>query len=171
MSINGSADPKDMAQQMNSHYVNVGPNLSHGIISNMEHEINDNTDETCFRFTPVTFEEVEKLLLGLSPSKACRVDGLTARLIKARGSAIVAPLTYVYNLSLQHSKFPNIWKTARVSSLYKEGNPSLPYNYRPISVLPILSKVLERQVHNQVYKYISDTNYLSSQQAGFMQGV
>ena len=133
----------------------------------MEHTVDNNIDITCFNFRPVTQDKVEKLLLGMSPSKACDTDGLTARIIKACGSETVAPLTYVFNLSLQHNIFPNIWKSARVSSLYKDGDNTKPSNYRPILVLPILSKVLEHLVHDQVYTYISEAEYLSPNQAGF----
>ena len=75
--------------------------------------------------------------------------------------------THVFNLSPTHCTFPDIWKSARITPLYKEGPHDNCSNYRPISVLPILSKMLERLVHNQVYHYIDHNNMLNECQAGF----
>ena len=72
---------------------------------------------------------------------------------------IVAPLTHVINLSISTSQFPAIWKVAKVVPLLKKGDALNPKNYRPVALLPIFSKVLERVVFNQMVKYL-DTNKL-----------
>ncbi len=135
--IGDATNSLDVANSLNDCFVNVGPNFSAAIHSNMEHTVNENQDITSFRFREITFEEVDKLLRGLLPSKSCGVDGITARLIKAFGDAVIAPLLHIFNLSLTTSCFPDIWKVARVSALYKDATPQIASNYRPISVLPI----------------------------------
>ena len=65
------------------------------------------------------------------------------------------------------STFPSDWKKAKVTPVYKAGDKSDVGNYRPISVLPILSKILERTVHDQLYKYLTCNNVLNQCQSGF----
>jgi hypothetical protein len=69
---------------------------------------------------------------------------------------IIAPsLTYIFNLSLSTGIFIDIWKNARVNPTYKEGSRRNMGNYRPISILPILSKVFEKEVFRQIYQYFN----------------
>ena len=65
------------------------------------------------------------------------------------------------------STFPSEWKKAKVTPIYKDGDKSDVSNYRPISVLPILSKILERAVHDQMYNYLTRNNILNQCQSGF----
>ena len=71
------------------------------------------------------------------------------------------------NLSFATERFPARWKTALVTALHKAGEVSDVNNYRPISVLPVLSKVIERHVNNCLYNYLSDNNLIYSNQSGF----
>ena len=73
----------------------------------------------------------------------------------------------IYNHSLKSSTFPQIWKDGKVMPIFKSGDRSNMSNYRPITVLPILSKILERFVHTQIYNHLSENNILSPQQFGF----
>jgi len=70
-------------------------------------------------------------------------------------------------LSIATNEFPNIWKCAKATALFKAGNRTSPSNYRPISILPTLSKVLERAVHHQFYQYLNQHNLLNEKQFGF----
>ncbi len=107
------------------------------------------------------------MIQGLSASKSCGVDGLTARLIKSCGEVIYEPLTHIFNRSFITGIFPGICKTARVTPLYKDGPHNDCTNYRPISVLLILSKVMERLAHDRLYEYVTDNNMLNECQAEF----
>ena len=71
------------------------------------------------------------------------------------------------NLSIRTHIFPRIWKCAKVSSLFKAGDPSNPTNYRPISVLPTLAKILEKTVHIQLYNYLNTNKLITDKQFGF----
>ena len=66
--------------------------------------------------------------------------------------------------------FPNCWKTASITPIFKEGSPSDPSNYRPIAILPCMGKLLERIAHTQLYSYIEKHNVLNKCQAGFRRG-
>ena len=80
---------------------------------------------------------------------------------------VVKPVTFIINTSLRTSKVPCDWKSARVIPLFKKGKADEMDNYRPISILPVLSKVLERAVHIQLYKYLQQHKILSPYQCGF----
>ena len=63
--------------------------------------------------------------------------------------------------------FPNAFKKSKITPLFKKGDSSLVANYRPISLLPTMSKIFERMIHNQTYEYFNNNNLLAEQQYGF----
>ena len=75
-------------------------------------------------------------------------------------------LLKIFNTSLETSNFPDSWKTAKVAPIRKDGDKSIQSNYRPISVLPVVSRVFEKLVFNQLYKYLDSTGLLSNGQSG-----
>ena len=122
-----------------------------------------------FKFSAITSEDVFKLLSGLKTTKATGLDNIPARLLKTAAPAISGSLAHLFNLSLSSGKVPVDWKCAKVSAVFKKGSKLDIGNYRPISVLPIISKVLEKLVHNQIYSFLSDNNLLCADQSGFRQ--
>ena len=100
-------------------------------------------------------------------SKAAGPDNLPAQLIRDGAEQIAAILHFLANQSLRSGSFPNSEKCARLTPIYKSGEKSNFDNYRPISVLNILSKVLERLVHRQISDYLERNNLLSCSQFGF----
>ena len=98
--------------------------------------------------------EVREVLLSLDPKKACGPDNIPGSLLKNINiAAEIAPsLCKIFNLSLSHGVVPALWKRANVSSVFKKDDPTLAENYRPISLLCIVSKVLE-SVFNHCYPF------------------
>lgn len=80
---------------------------------------------------------------------------------------IYQPLGHIINLSLHSSKVPSMWKIAKAIPIHKKGAHNDPENYRPISVLPVLSKVLERAVHQQLSAFLREQNLLTKYQFGY----
>ena len=74
---------------------------------------------------------------------------------------------HIFNQAVTLSSFPDEWKTARVVPLHKNGQRNLAGNYRPISVLPVISKIMEKILYDQLYNYLSNFNLLSDNQFGF----
>ena len=97
-------------------------------------------------------------------NKSCGPDNLSPNLLKNSAIILSRPPAYVINLSLRTGLFPDEWKTARVISLHKSGQFE---NYRPISALPIISKIIEKIVHNKLVNYLEEHHLLSNQQFGF----
>lgn len=106
-------------------------------------------------------------LLSLKINKAIGLDFISARLLKYGARAICRSVTRLLNLSISSGKFPDIWKCSKVSALFKCGDRTNPTNYRPISILPTLSKIMEKVVHSQFYKFLNSQDLLSSKQFGF----
>ena len=76
------------------------------------------------------------------------------------------PLSYLFNCSLLIGAFPDCWKVAKVTPIFKEGSPDEQSNYRPISVLPVLSRLFEKLVYNQQYSYVDENKFIYRHQSG-----
>ena len=120
-----------------------------------------------FKFQEIQITSVLKNLSKLKTNKSTGLDRITARLLKDAAVVIAPSLTQIFNLSLSSSTFPQIWKNGRVTPIFKSGERSDMSNYRPITVLPTLSKILERFVHTQIYNYLTENKILTSNQFGF----
>jgi hypothetical protein len=154
LDINGTTvkNPEDISNVFNSFFINIGSNLASNISgSRLDHthylQRHSPDVQTQFHFKSIQTEEVVTLLNSLSENKATGIDNIQARLLKICSPVISESLTYLFNLSLKTGKVPNEWKSARVTAIFKKGNKTDPGNYRPISILPVLSKLLERTVH------------------------
>ena len=97
-------------------------------------------------------------------------DGLSARFLKEVSDEIVDPLTKLFNKSLQTGVFPNEWKRCNVTPVHKGGASDIPGNYRPISVVPVVAKVLERMVAQQLHIYFEDCHSLTPFQCAYQKG-
>ena len=113
----------------------------------------------------VTEEFVRKQLSSLKSDAATGFNILGAKVSNCSAHVISALITRIINKSV--SLFPSRWKCARVTPIFKGGNPTDMNCYRPISVLPLLSKILERHVFDTLYDYCLAYELLSSYQSGF----
>lgn len=120
-----------------------------------------------FTFKYVSKISIEKELKKLKRSKATGVDDLPPGLLKDCSSQIAAPLCHIINLSIQTAMIPGEWKHAVVKPIFKKGSTDDNNNYRPISILPVISKILERAVYDQVIEYLEKNNLLSQYQFGY----
>ena len=107
------------------------------------------------------------MLSALSSNKATGIDKISCKIIKIAAPAITDSLTYIFNQVITLSSFSDDWKMARVIPLYKNGHRNIPGNYRPISILPTISKIMERILYNQLYDYLTEFKLLSNNQFGF----
>ena len=110
-------------------------------------------------------EEVVGLLKQLDAHKSPGHDGIPTRVLKEAASELAPSLCHLFNLSLSHAVLPQDWRDATVTPIFKKGNPHLPANYRPICLLSVTSKILERIVHARLYSHVSQ--YLPHHQSGF----
>lgn len=111
-----------------------------------------------------------KYLSKLSGSKATGLDGIPARHVKDSAPIIAGPLSHVINLSIIQGIMPDDLKSARVKPLYKKNNKTDPGNYRPVSILCVVSKIIERIIYDQLESYLTSNNLLYEYQSGFRRG-
>ena len=173
LNINGRdiTDSKEIADYMNDYFANITKKLK----DTAQFEKNNLTaaSTNClseFSFESVTSSHVLKCLNEIPKKKSAGLDGIPTFILKDSASYIIRPLLHIINISLSQGRVPSGWKVAKLTPLYKGGSFKDPTNYRPISVLPVLSKVMEKVVFKQVYKYITDNNLLSDNQFGFRPG-
>ena len=95
---------------------------------------------------------------------------LSIRMIKLCGNSICKPLSIIFNDCLNKGKFPHEWKKANVVPVHKKGNKQSLKNYRPISLLPICSKIFERLIYNEMFTFFTENNLISPNQSGFRPG-
>ncbi|KAL1452280.1 hypothetical protein WDU94_006566 [Cyamophila willieti] len=124
---------------------------------------------TEFKFAEVSSKDVLDVISSIK-SNAIGDDGISIKFIKVISCSVVPVLTHIYNASLNSGVFPDKWKCSRVTPLPKVKSPSSVNDYRPISILPALSKVFERLVYVQVNKYLLENSLLNPLQSGFRAG-
>lgn len=117
-----------------------------------------------------TNDIVLKLLNSLPLNKASGLDGISCHLLREAAPIVAPSLTYIIKFSITTGIFPDEWKLARVSPIYKEGAKSDPNNYRPISVLSVISKLIEKIAFDQFYEYLIMYDLLADAQSGFRSG-
>jgi len=123
-----------------------------------------------FSFALVSESTVLKYINHLSHSKATGLDVIPARFMMDGAAVIAGPLTHIINLSLIQGRVPDDLKLARVVPLYKKSDKTDVGNYRPFSILTIISKIFERVVYDQIEQYLVEKNLLYQFQSGFRRG-
>ena len=113
-----------------------------------------------FRFSYVSTVFAEKQLSVLKRRKSTGPDELPAGMIKDCKKAISKALAFIINLSLQSGVFPSVWKSAKITPVHKKGDTKKPENFRPISVLPIFLKVIEKAAHAQILTFLEENEHL-----------
>jgi potassium voltage-gated channel Eag-related subfamily H protein 8 len=98
---------------------------------------------------------------------SCDLDGISTKLLKHIISVISHPLSHIFNLSTASGTFPSMHKTSHTVPIFKAGSPLLCDNYRPISLLSTLSKLLEKIVCRQLVAHLEDNNLIYAHQYGF----
>ena len=113
------------------------------------------------------FRDVREAINKVKTSKGYGTDGISSYFLKLALPFIEHSLVLMFNKSLGTASFPDSWKTARVTPIFKDGKKDEKSNYRPISILPVVSKLFERIVFNQLYQYLNRNSLLYKSQSGF----
>ena len=162
--------PGEIAEAFNTYFSNVGPILANSMADSSVsfEQFVKPIQSKMLHFKLVPYSKVLNLLNSLSKSKATGLDKISGKILKAAASSIASSLTYIFNHALISSHFPSEWKVARLLPLFKKGPRNLAENYsRPISILPTISKLMERIMYDQLYEYLNENSLLSDHQFGF----
>ena len=114
--------------------------------------------------------DIEKIIQNLDPNKAHGYDKISIRMIKICDKSICKPLQLIFSQCIGTGSFPLEWKETNVVPVHKKGNKQCLKNYRPVSLLPICGKILERLIFNEMFRFFVENNLISSNQSGFKPG-
>ena len=106
----------------------------------------------------------------LKLNKGLGVEEISSNIVIKSMHYLITPLLHIFNLSLKQGIFPESFKTARVIPVFKSGDPSNVSNYRPISILPRFSKILERIMYNRLFSFLETNDILYNKQFEFKKG-
>ena len=165
-------DDKQIANEFNNYFANIGPTLSSKIHYNgkktVEFYLKSPTTER-FEFQTVSDLDILNLIGTLEPKDSTGYDNLSTKALIQLAPTIHSVVRLIINKSLMTGIFPDKLKIAIVKPIYKgkDSDPHLFGNYRPISLLPALSKIFEKVVHKQLYDYMTKHNLFKNNQYGF----
>ena len=164
--------PTKLAEIMNTFFINKVkdicqklPNPTQDPLVTLQNIMKDRP--SVFSFSCVHPDTVKKIILGLKNSKASGVDNIDTYTIKLVAEEILPAVTHIVNLSIQQAIFPSQYKIAKVIPLFKKDDPLSPKNYRPVAILCILSKVIERVVFMQIVEYMTKNDLFHPNHHGF----
>ena len=162
---------KDISNQFGKYFSSVGKEFALKIgepkipLQNYLERIQINPK--CMFFEPVTMQEVSNIIQSLKPKHSSGYDDISNKLIKELHPVILKPLTEVINRSLQVGTFPDDMKRSDTIPLYKTKEKYYTTNYRPISLLLTLSKILEKVVYKRTVKFLDKNELIYNSQYGF----
>lgn len=163
-------DNRLVVHEFNKHFTTINNSLTKNIHTNRPNYIfvkipmaNNMLD-----FHPTDEREILELITNLDTTSARGYDKVSTKMIKQLQNKISAPLSNWINEALVNGIFPNSLKIARITPIFKTGQKTCASNYRPISVLPIISKIFERVILRRVFKHLDTNNIINKNQFGFL---
>lgn len=166
--VNTLPDHLNDPERINEHFLTLPPDIDTYQVLNTS-MINEPPVEELLELKPTTEREVRKIILNIG-TKASGLDNLNIEMVKLSLDATLSVITNIINKSIETNTFPSSWKKALVKPIPKKNSVTEMKDLRPISILPVLSKVLEKVVLNQVLQFVEDRNIIPKLQSGFRRG-
>ena len=161
-----------ISNAMNSFFCSIGQDLADKIdpvpnpLLSGDYEVNKN--QAKFSFKTIGVQEIRAAFAKVKTAKSFGTDNISSYFLKLALPFIENSLAFLFNTSIETSQFPDSWKVARVTPIYKDGDRTEKSNYRPISVLPVISRLFEKLVFDQLYQYMKENGMFSGDQSGFL---
>ena len=163
--------PSDIAREMGQYFANVGESfalkIGNPVKSASEYASEIPLNKHSVYLTPCTISEIKTIIGGLPNKMSSGYDDITNILLKQLKDVLVEPLWIIFNDSLSTGEFPQKMKIADVVPLHKAGPKDRCTNFRPISLLLTLSKLLEKIVYKRIYNFLDSTDQIYKSQYGF----
>ena len=164
--------PKNLATIMNDYFVNKVKNLRENLpephVDPLTKIRSFMSNRNCsFKLRAMHPDEIEKIINNLKSTKSCGKDFIDSYILKLAKKELIPALTHIVNLSIATKVFPKLWKCAKVIPLHKKDEVIYPKNFRPVALLPIASKVLEKAIFMQLVVYLEGNNLLHPFHHGF----
>ena len=151
---NKLTQPSDIANAFNDYFASIGTEMAEAQpdVKGFDEYLTQATSR--FQLKRVTVDDVEKILYNQQPKVSCGLVTLNNKIVKTCHNALKKPMTMLINKSIEEGKVLLILKKARIIPLYKKGPSNICGNYRPVSLLPSLSKILEKAICHQLRFYL-----------------
>ena len=170
-SINGqkTSNKVMIANEFNKYFAEIGEKLASQISYNGdENHINFVENATSeLTLSPIDETNVKQKIQRLKTTSSCGYDDIPPTLVKHLSPHLLCPLTMMINQTLKTGIFPDQLKIAKVIPIHKKDDKTVLSNYRPISILPAISKIFERTIHEQFQHYFTENNLFYESQYGF----
>ena len=154
----------EVSKYINEFFTPIGPKLAQKDISN--YQFHGEHFPANLHLNQTDTAEVIKLAKEINISKSSAIGGISSRLLRDMILALPDQFTHIFNTSIEFNSFPDSWKIASVTPIPKEGNPLDVNNYRPISLIPLPGKLLEKLICNQIINYLDNNHILDANQSG-----
>jgi hypothetical protein len=173
---NDNINNQNTANAFNSYFASVADNIinnsrkTNSVYSDCPLEylrLNCNQPNFSFTLKNTTAHEINKIIQSMKPKDSHGYDEISIRILKMSAPFILSPLTYIFNKILDKGIFPERLKFSEIKPLYKKGNAADFSNYRPISLLPSFSKIIEKLIYNRLYNYFDQQKLFAKDQHGF----
>ncbi len=164
-----TTDHKEIAEGFCNFFTNVGTEFSNKIPTakyKYDHYMRDRNQSSMF-MAPTDNYEVLKMITSLKSKNSSGHDNINSKFVKLIQHNLVSPLVILFNKSLETGIVPDLMKLAEIIPIYKSKDKTSLNNYRPISLLPIFSKLIEKIVHKRLYNFLMSQNIFYQSQYGF----
>jgi hypothetical protein len=160
---------KTVCNTFNDCFASVGSVLADQIQPNAPIVVDDadHAVDAVFTLQPVTREQLIMIVSSLRGGSSPGWDGISTKFVKENINELIEPIMHITNQSIRSGRFPNIYKIAKVIPIYKSGLKSSISNFRPISLLSVFSKIIEKSVKIQLTNYLESLSLIASNQYGF----
>lgn len=169
--LSTKSDPNEAINDICNFFATVGADLATKIPTTSQLPAVQNTSSGSFVILEVDESEVESTIMNLRNDTATGWDGIPSTLLKVCSNTLVPLVTHIINISIANGVFPEPFKRALVHPIHKSGTRDCVNNYRPISVLSALSKVMEKLINTRLVNYLNKHSVIAPNQYGFKKGV
>ena len=162
-------DAQTIAHHFNNHFANVASKLLKDlpVTTHNFKEYLPSTSTNSLYINPTTPQEIKNIISGLKPKTSCGIDEIPTKLLKSTPENILFALSYIFNLSFETGEYINSFKIAKVIPIYKKGSANDVQNYRPISILPVMSKIMEKLMYKRLLSFLNRQHFFYKYQFGF----
>ena len=171
-------DYSNSPEAFNNYFLTISENIIKNIRSNKQNHDTYNSpnyylsnqphrDFPNLNFKNTLTKEIENIIRSLKANESHGYDGITTKILKISAPFISYPLSYIFNKSMISGIFPTRLKYATIKPIFKNGDKKNVANYRPISILPSFSKILEKIMYIRLMNHLGTNNILAAEQFGF----
>lgn len=174
--LNINFTPRDSVNCVNDYFANIGKNLAEDILkkkvmsSTYKFQPLPSSQISSFVLQETDPLEVDNIITSLKSDSAPGWDNISTKFLKCSRSVVVPVIGHLANLCFQNGTFPTLLKKSLITPVHKGGSKDDVNNYRPISVLPVIAKIIEKLINTRLITYLENFNILSPSQFGFRRG-